>query len=70
MELINLRKELQNRVALRKRLIFLTSTLKQGVYPISVKMFGFPDLNIESEQELSGRIKELQNWLLMEAVEA
>ena len=49
--------------AFEKRLINLKQIEENDkiIYPINFIMFGFPKLEIQSKEELSGRIKELED---------
>lgn len=48
---------------LRERLKSLMVLLKEGRYPRTEIVLGFPVLNVQSEQEIIGRIKELSDIL-------
>ena len=37
-------------------------------YPTTIRLFGYPEIKIESKKELSGRINELLEWLGYELV--
>ena len=70
MELEKARKLLQQTEAFHKRLESLKTVWDTQIdYPFKLQILGFPIMDIQSKEELDGRIKELEDCLLIEVKE-